>query len=79
MKGSKAFGRKEPMNSTNTGRDHTGPTHHGNAHMGSVKGKDSVAHPSHHEMNKKHGAGGFNPAPEYEGGEEDGMDNEEHC
>lgn len=73
----KAFGKKESMNDTGTSHDHTGGIAHGNAHLGSVKGKDSVAHASHHEMNKKHGAGAFNPADEYEHGEM--SDNEEHC
>jgi hypothetical protein len=77
MKGS--FGKKESMNDTGASHDHTGSIAHGNAHLGSVKGKDEHAHPSHHEMNKKHGAGAFNPPDCYEGGKEDGMDNEEHC
>ncbi len=42
---------------------------------GGKPGKDSMAHPSHHEMNKKHGGGGFNAPEKYEPGEE--SENEE--
>ncbi len=46
--------------------------------LDSVKSKDEMAHETHHQMNKKHGCGGFNPPGEYECGKE-GTENEECC
>ena len=45
-------------------------------HLPRIKGKDSAAHPSHHQWNKEHGAGGFDAPETYEEGE--CSENEDH-
>ena len=45
-------------------KKHTGKIHHPDhvMHLESISGRDPHAHPSHHEMNKKHGTPkGFAP------------------